>query len=220
MQPAISLLDSCAYKQMDFSRKTQWFDPRDIHTKPASMADCIGDELPFGWEVAYGPGIGVYYIDHMNRRNQVEDPRDECRNMQLRMVENYMRQAESLDPMSTSSVSLTGTGSQVQDRQSLERLNSSFLNLEVCDSSSSQAGVSLPVTHHYQHQEQQVPATEYKLSSPSSSERNSDREVLQQSLLDSKSRVALLKRELDTNARLLTLIDRFKTRDEEFAVEV
>lgn len=33
-------------------------------TKPLSFADCIGDELPVGWEEAYDPVIGPYYVDH------------------------------------------------------------------------------------------------------------------------------------------------------------
>ncbi|NXC66059.1 WWC2 protein, partial [Anhinga anhinga] len=37
-------------------------------TKPLSFADCVGDELPWGWEAAYDPQIGVYYIDHINRK--------------------------------------------------------------------------------------------------------------------------------------------------------
>jgi len=33
--------------------------------KPATFADCLGDELPFGWEVAYDPQVGTYYINHV-----------------------------------------------------------------------------------------------------------------------------------------------------------
>jgi len=33
--------------------------------KPATFADCLGDELPFGWEVAYDPHIGTYYVNHL-----------------------------------------------------------------------------------------------------------------------------------------------------------
>ncbi len=33
-------------------------------TKPLTFADCIGDELPVGWEEAYDPVIGAYYVDH------------------------------------------------------------------------------------------------------------------------------------------------------------
>lgn len=37
------------------------------YTKPQSFADCIGNELPLGWEEAIDPVIGVYYINHFNR---------------------------------------------------------------------------------------------------------------------------------------------------------
>lgn len=37
-------------------------------TKPLSFADCVGDELPWGWEAGFDPQIGVYYIDHVNSK--------------------------------------------------------------------------------------------------------------------------------------------------------
>lgn len=37
------------------------------YTKPQTFADCIGNELPLGWEEAYDPQIGPYYINHVNR---------------------------------------------------------------------------------------------------------------------------------------------------------
>lgn len=37
------------------------------NTKPLSFADCIGDELPVGWEEAYDPQVGSYYVDHNTR---------------------------------------------------------------------------------------------------------------------------------------------------------
>lgn len=37
-------------------------------TKPQSFADCIGNELPLGWEEAFDPHIGVYYINHVSRK--------------------------------------------------------------------------------------------------------------------------------------------------------
>lgn len=33
-------------------------------TKPLSFGDCVGDELPLGWEEAFDAQVGVYYIDH------------------------------------------------------------------------------------------------------------------------------------------------------------
>lgn len=35
-------------------------------TKPLTFADCVGDELPLGWEEVYDQQVGVYYIDHIN----------------------------------------------------------------------------------------------------------------------------------------------------------
>ena len=36
--------------------------------------DCEEDELPFGWERIDDPHYGTYYIDHVNRRTQYENP--------------------------------------------------------------------------------------------------------------------------------------------------
>lgn len=36
-------------------------------TKPETFADCIGNELPLGWEEAYDGQI-TYYINHVNRK--------------------------------------------------------------------------------------------------------------------------------------------------------
>ena len=38
-------------------------------TKPQTFADCIGNELPLGWEESYDSQIGVYYINHVNRKS-------------------------------------------------------------------------------------------------------------------------------------------------------
>uniref|UniRef100_A0A667YIS6 WW domain-containing protein n=1 Tax=Myripristis murdjan TaxID=586833 RepID=A0A667YIS6_9TELE len=47
-----------------WEESTSWIDPRDRQTKPLTFADCIGDELPVGWEEAYDPTVGAYYVDH------------------------------------------------------------------------------------------------------------------------------------------------------------
>lgn len=39
-------------------------------TKPQSFADCVGDELPYGWEEQYDPEIGIYYINHHSSKYQ------------------------------------------------------------------------------------------------------------------------------------------------------
>jgi atrophin-1 interacting protein 3 (BAI1-associated protein 1) len=39
-----------------------------------SLEDCEDNELPFGWERIDDPHYGTYYIDHVNRRTQFENP--------------------------------------------------------------------------------------------------------------------------------------------------
>lgn len=36
------------------------------YTKAQTFADCIGHELPYGWEECFDGQIGVYYVDHIN----------------------------------------------------------------------------------------------------------------------------------------------------------
>ena len=61
------------------TKRTQWIDPRDRFvlilvkyliifcslnrmTKPSTFADCVAEELPFGWEYAFHPQIGINLI--------------------------------------------------------------------------------------------------------------------------------------------------------------
>ena len=40
-------------------------------TKPADFTECVGDELPVGWEQAYDYHRGgIYYVDHINSECQ------------------------------------------------------------------------------------------------------------------------------------------------------
>lgn len=41
------------------------------YTKPETFADCVGDELPLGWEEVNDPKLGTYYIDHINRKDAI-----------------------------------------------------------------------------------------------------------------------------------------------------
>lgn len=42
-------------------------------TKPQTFADCIGNELPLGWEEAYDKHVGAYYINHVNREYHIKN---------------------------------------------------------------------------------------------------------------------------------------------------
>lgn len=39
------------------------------YTKPQTFADCVGDELPLGWEESCDQIIGRYYINHFDRKS-------------------------------------------------------------------------------------------------------------------------------------------------------
>jgi hypothetical protein len=242
--------------------------------------DCSGDELPYGWEVAYAPRVGKYYIDHIRRRNQLEDPRAEIRDAQLRMLNNYMEKAEP-EAIRFQQQQQLKYCSQPHLKSSypsiaLSTPNLAIASLTALNSSMSQANSSyhapsghqqhpLAMTHEtntplyqnridLQHQIQEylerrqeqpyrqspLVETDYHNSvpqalSPQPSINNDnnrappsmpyrhpsrDPQVLQQELKESKSRVAQLKRELDTNSRLLNLMDRYKTRSDAQPVEV
>lgn len=56
------------------SKTTTWLNPMDQLTKPMSVSECSGDQLPYGWERINDPNIGVYYTDHIGRRNQWTNP--------------------------------------------------------------------------------------------------------------------------------------------------
>lgn len=49
-------------------------DPRLSKFQKKSLEDCLDDELPYGWEKIHDPQYGTYYIDHVNRRTQYENP--------------------------------------------------------------------------------------------------------------------------------------------------
>lgn len=53
---------------------SSWLDPRLARVQKRSAEECGEDELPFGWERIDDPQYGIYYIDHVNRKTQYENP--------------------------------------------------------------------------------------------------------------------------------------------------
>ncbi|KAJ9601062.1 hypothetical protein L9F63_000797, partial [Diploptera punctata] len=78
-------------------------------TKPQTFADCIGNELPLGWEEAYDPQIGSYYINHVNQCTQLEDPRLEWRAIQA-MLRDYLQTAQDVLEMISRLFADSGNG--------------------------------------------------------------------------------------------------------------
>ena len=59
---------------INFSGTSHWLDPRLSRVQKKRPEDCSDDELPFGWERIDDPHYGTYFIDHVNRRTQYENP--------------------------------------------------------------------------------------------------------------------------------------------------
>ncbi|XP_022836439.1 membrane-associated guanylate kinase, WW and PDZ domain-containing protein 1 isoform X2 [Spodoptera litura] len=53
---------------------SHWLDPRLARVRKHSLGECGEDELPFGWERVTDERYGSYYVDHINRRTQYENP--------------------------------------------------------------------------------------------------------------------------------------------------
>jgi hypothetical protein len=56
------------------SGTSHWLDPRLSRVQKRRPEECSEDEMPFGWERIDDPHYGTYFIDHVNRRTQYENP--------------------------------------------------------------------------------------------------------------------------------------------------
>ncbi|XP_053576987.1 membrane-associated guanylate kinase, WW and PDZ domain-containing protein 1 isoform X8 [Bombina bombina] len=68
------------------TKTTSWLDPRCLNKQQKPLEECEDDEgvhteeldseleLPAGWEKIEDPIYGVYYVDHINRKTQYENP--------------------------------------------------------------------------------------------------------------------------------------------------
>ncbi|XP_075039490.1 membrane-associated guanylate kinase, WW and PDZ domain-containing protein 1 isoform X11 [Mixophyes fleayi] len=69
------------------TKTTSWLDPRCLNKQQKPLEECEDDEegvhteeldseleLPAGWEKIEDPIYGVYYVDHVNRKTQYENP--------------------------------------------------------------------------------------------------------------------------------------------------
>ncbi|XP_047209690.1 membrane-associated guanylate kinase, WW and PDZ domain-containing protein 1-like isoform X6 [Girardinichthys multiradiatus] len=78
------------------TKTTSWLDPRCRDKAPRPLEDCDDDEegihtedlesdleLPPGWERIDDPVYGVYYVDHINRKTQYENPVVEARRQKI-----------------------------------------------------------------------------------------------------------------------------------------
>lgn len=72
------------------SSTSHWLDPRLSKFQKKQLKDCSVHELPFGWERIDDPQYGTYYIDHVNRLTQYENPVLQAKNTTCSMyIFNY-----------------------------------------------------------------------------------------------------------------------------------
>ncbi|XP_077387078.1 membrane-associated guanylate kinase, WW and PDZ domain-containing protein 1b isoform X3 [Festucalex cinctus] len=90
------------------TKTTSWIDPRCLDKPQKPLEECEDDEgvhteeldndleLPPGWEKIDDPVYGVYYVDHINRKTQYENPVLEAK--RRRQVEQQQPQLQSQQP--------------------------------------------------------------------------------------------------------------------------
>ncbi|KAJ0171052.1 hypothetical protein K1T71_013251 [Dendrolimus kikuchii] len=62
---------------------SHWLDPRLARVRKHSLGECGEDELPYGWERVTDERYGSYYVDHINRRTQYENPVLQARRLRV-----------------------------------------------------------------------------------------------------------------------------------------
>ncbi|XP_034724451.1 membrane-associated guanylate kinase, WW and PDZ domain-containing protein 1b isoform X7 [Etheostoma cragini] len=90
------------------TKTTSWIDPRCMDKPQKPLEECEDDEgvhteeldndleLPPGWEKIDDPVYGVYYVDHINRKTQYENPMLEAK--RRRQLEQQQPQPQSQQP--------------------------------------------------------------------------------------------------------------------------
>ncbi|XP_029391024.1 membrane-associated guanylate kinase, WW and PDZ domain-containing protein 1 isoform X14 [Mus pahari] len=93
------------------TKTTSWLDPRCLNKQQKPLEECEDDEgvhteeldseleLPAGWEKIEDPVYGVYYVDHINRKTQYENPVLEAkRKKQLEQQQQQQPQPQPPQP--------------------------------------------------------------------------------------------------------------------------
>ncbi|XP_055985841.1 membrane-associated guanylate kinase, WW and PDZ domain-containing protein 1 isoform X7 [Sorex fumeus] len=94
------------------TKTTSWLDPRCLNKQQKPLEECEDDEegvhteeldseleLPAGWEKIEDPVYGIYYVDHINRKTQYENPVLEAkRKKQLEQQQQQPQQQQQQQP--------------------------------------------------------------------------------------------------------------------------
>ncbi|XP_060651326.1 membrane-associated guanylate kinase, WW and PDZ domain-containing protein 2 [Drosophila nasuta] len=114
---------------------SHWLDPRLSKYQKKSLEDCCEDELPYGWEKIEDSMYGMYFIDHVNRRTQYENPVLEAKR---RAAEQRQQQQEQLQ--------LQQQQSQLPPQQPQQRSKTPTAALEAATMQTPLPPTSLPMS--------------------------------------------------------------------------
>ena len=89
---------------------SQWLDPRLSKIQKKSLEECADGELPYGWEKIDDPTYGTYYIDHVNRKTQYENPVTQAKKGGSASADTSMTSSSTASPPGPSSSSAAPPG--------------------------------------------------------------------------------------------------------------
>uniref|UniRef100_A0AAY4BWZ6 Membrane-associated guanylate kinase, WW and PDZ domain-containing protein 1 n=1 Tax=Denticeps clupeoides TaxID=299321 RepID=A0AAY4BWZ6_9TELE len=102
------------------TKTTSWIDPRCLEKPQKPLEECEDDasplpstELPAGWEKIDDPMYGVYYVDHINRKTQYENPILEAKRM--KQLEQPQSAEEWIEEQSSSGEPLASYATNHQE---------------------------------------------------------------------------------------------------------
>jgi len=79
---------------------TSWVDPRDLFMKPEKFDECADGGFALGWERAFDPIDGEYFIDHNTWTTTLKDPRLPPANREMVPLQTQNLMDESIGPLS------------------------------------------------------------------------------------------------------------------------
>lgn len=78
---------------------TSWVDPRDLFMKPEKFDECADGGFALGWERAFNPIDGEYFIDHNTWTTTLKDPRLPPANREMVPLQTQNLMDESIGPV-------------------------------------------------------------------------------------------------------------------------
>lgn len=86
----MSVIDNQRFFINHNEQKTTWVDPRTARTREKDIRKIKPGQLPYGWDEAVDPEIGVYYIDHNTQTTYLDPPWDDFVRFQAMQLQEFI----------------------------------------------------------------------------------------------------------------------------------